>query len=78
MASCVSLLRVQLDTGAYPEIEGGGCRTDSALRAKFFPTTPTQQYSLTEIQRLNRQECLQSPRMAPSAYKAAPNSASAH
>ena len=49
-------------------MEGGAERTARKARAKFFATTPTQQYSLTEIQRFNRQECLQSPRMAPSTY----------
>ena len=24
------------EPGAYPEIDGGGCRTDSALRREFF------------------------------------------
>ena len=42
--------------GAYPEMKGGGAeRIARAARANFFATTPTQQYSLTEIQRLNRQ-----------------------
>ena len=49
-------------------MEGGAERIAREARAKFLATAPTQRLYLTEIQRFSRQECLQSPRVAPSAY----------
>ena len=55
-------------------MEGGAGRIAREARAQFSATTPTQQYSLPEIQQslmrttFSRQECLQSSRMAPSEF----------